>query len=213
MTVPTIIIGAGGHGRVLADLVKALGQDIVGFLDPDPALRGVWLNGIPVLGNDDLLINYSPESFNLTNGVGSTSSTSLRARIYERLTAANYKFQILSHPSAILAPSCSLAYGTQIMAGAVVQTGSKIGENTIVNTGAILDHDCVIGKHCHIAPGAVLSGSVHLGDICHVGTGASVIQGIRIGKGSLVAAGAVVIQDVPPNVTVAGVPARIVDKT
>lgn len=212
MSIPIIIIGAGGHGRVLAEALLAGSRVVIGFLDQSPDLQRTVINGTPVLGNDDMLQEYSRESIGLVNGIGSTWSTVSRRLVYERLTAIGYRFETVCHPSATIAPSAQILNGSQIMAGAVLQTGCLIGENTIVNSGAIVDHDCIIGNHCHIAPGVVLSGSVKLGDSCHVGTGATVIQGVKIGEGSLVAAGAVVIQDVPPDVRVAGVPARVMEK-
>ena len=206
-----LVIGAGGHGKVIADALLMSGSIVLGFLEANLDLHGRIIDDVRILGSDELLSNYSPESVNLANGIGSTFSTEARRKVYERLNRGGYRFETICHPAAVIARSAQISSGVQIMAVAVIQPGVIIGENTIINTGAIVDHDCMIGKHCHIAPGAVLSGEVHVGDGSHIGTGASVIQGVEIGAGSLVAAGSVVIQDVPPNASVAGVPARLME--
>lgn len=211
MNLPVIVIGAGGHGRVVADAILMSGHIVLGFLEANPCLHGRTLDDARVLGGDDMLSEYPSEKVKLANGIGSTLSTSARRIVYERLKHGGYRFETVCHPSAVIAKSVEIASGGQIMAGAVIQPGAIVGENTIINTGALVDHDCIIGAHCHIAPGVVLSGDVHVGDDCHIGTGASIIQGIEIGAGSLVAAGAVVIQNVPSHAWVAGVPARIME--
>lgn len=211
MNLPVIVIGAGGHGRVVADALQMSGRIVLGFLEANLDLHGRTIDDVRVLGGEELLSNYSPESVNFANGIGSTVSTEARRTVYERLKSGGYRFETICHPSAIIARLAQISSGVQIMAGAVIQPGAFIGENTIINTAAVVDHDCTIGQHCHIAPGVVLSGDVQVGDSCHIGTGASVIQCVGIGAGSLVAAGSMVIQDVPPNTCVAGVPARIME--
>jgi len=208
MSLPFLIIGAGGHGRVVADLLVAAGHAVFGFLDNDKALLGKSVNSISVLGGDDHLSNVAPAAVWLANGVGAVASLDPRARIFARLTAAGYRFAPLAHPRAIVAASSTIADGAQVMAGAVVQAGARIGENVIVNTGAIVDHDCEIGRHAHIAPGAVLCGGVQVGEGCYVGAGSTIIPGLRIGAGAFIAAGAVVTADVPDVARVAGVPAK-----
>jgi UDP-perosamine 4-acetyltransferase len=213
MNLPVIVIGAGGHGRVVADALRMSGRIVLGFLEANFDLHGKIIDDVKVLGGDDLLSDYPPETINLANGIGSTVSTEARRTVYERLNRGGYRFETVCHPSAIIAQSAQVSFGVQIIAGAVIQPLAIIGENTIINTGAIVDHGCIIGKHSHVAPGVVLSGDVHIGDGCHIGTGSIVIQGVGIGACSLVAAGAVVVQDIPPNAWVAGVPARIMEIT
>lgn len=213
MELPVLVIGAGGHGRVVADALRMSGHIVLGFLEANLDQHGIIIDELKVLGGDDRLSEYPPDAINLANGIGSTVSTEARRTVYERLKRGDYRFETVCHPTAIIARSAQIFSGVQIMAGAVIQPGVIIGENTIINTGALVDHDCIIEKHCHVAPGVVLSGDVQVGDGCHIGTGVSVIQGIVIGEGSLVAAGAVVIQDVPPNAWVGGVPARIMEIT
>lgn len=205
---PLIILGGGGHARVLMDLLRARGARVLGFTDPDEAASKAL--GIARLGGDDVIDRYDPAAVRLVNGLGSTASTAKRRALYERWHARGYRFETAVHPAAVVAAGACLADGVQVMAGAVVQTGSRCGENTIINTRAAVDHDCRLGAHVHVAPGATLSGAVQVGEGAHIGTGASVIQGIAIGAGSVVGAGAVVLRDVPAGVTVAGVPARVI---
>lgn len=208
MSFPFLIIGAGGHGRVAADLIVAGGHEVLGFLDSNKALHGQSVDGLKVLGGDDYLANVRPDGIRLANGIGAVASLDPRSHIFTRLSAAGYCFEPLVHPRAIVAASAAIAAGAQIMAGAVVQTGARIGENVIVNTGAIVDHDCRVGRHAHIAPGAVLCGNVQAGEGCYVGAGSTVIQGVRIGAGAFIAAGSVVLADVADAARVAGVPAK-----
>jgi len=205
---PVIIIGAGGHARVLISTLKALRREIAGILHPEAAMIGQSIDGIPVLGNDDKIQEYAPYSVELVNGIGSISSTRKRREIYEKFKKDGYSFATVVHPTATVMHDVVLGEGVQVMAGAVIQIGCTVGDNAIVNTGAIVDHDCVVGAHAHVAPGAVLSGNVRLGDGCHIGTGAVVIQGVAIGEGAIVGAGAVVVRDVADGKLVIGNPAR-----
>lgn len=208
-----IIIGAGGHAKVLCETLRALNIPVLGFVDKDPEAKKRHPSQLPpLLGNDEILKNYKTKEVRLVNGVGSVKTTELRKKIYERFTGQGYSFETVVHPSAILASDVVVEAGAQILAGAIVQTGSRIGENSIVNTGAIVDHDCVIGSHVHIATGAALSGGVRVGNETHFGTGAIAVQYISIGKGCLVAAGAVVTKDISAGMRMSGVPAREMKK-
>ncbi len=204
---PLIIVGGGGHAKVVASTLLLQHRVVLGFVDVDPATPP--LLGIANLGNDDTVFDYSPDRVRLVNGVGSVKSTTLRQTIYENFVSKDYSFETVIHPSAIVSPDVEVGAGVQIMAGAVVQPGCQVGFNAIINTGACVDHDCVIGAHAHIAPGATLSGRVHVGSGSQIGTGATIIQGITVGASSIVGAGAVVIRNVPDGVIVVGVPAAL----
>ena len=207
MTLPVIVIGAGGHARVLVEALKRAAAEIVGCTDCNSAGQGRGL-GIPLLGSDDAVVRFPSASVRLANGIGSTRDGRVRREVFERFRSQGYRFAEVVHPSAVIAADAVLGEGVQVMAGAVVQPGCRIGVNAIINTRASVDHDCIIGDHVHIAPGAVLAGSVTVGTGAHVGTGATVIQGIAIGAAAIVAAGAVVTDDVAAATTVGGVPAR-----
>lgn len=209
---PVILVGAGGHALVLLDALALSRTAVLGLVDTDPALAGRQVLGFAILGGDEVLRGYAPGTVRLVNAIASVGSMDRHRSVYERLRGAGYSFASVLHPSAIVSQHAVTAIGVQIMAGAVVQARARIGENAIVNTGATVDHDCSIGAHVHLAPGVTLSGSVQVGDETHVGAGATVIQGVRIGARSTVAAGAVVLSNVADGTTVAGVPAREVQK-
>ncbi|MDK2954748.1 MAG: hypothetical protein PWQ57_244 [Desulfovibrionales bacterium] len=208
MNPPVIVIGAGGHAKVLVDALLLAGVQVLGLLDRDPAMAGRDVLGVPVLGGEDKLVQYAPDQVALVNAVGSVDSMQARKTVYDRLRGQGYGLAPVVHPQAVVSKFAEIQPGVQILAGAVVGPGAVIGENAIINTKASVDHDCRIGAHTHIAPGATLSGGVVVGESSHVGTGASAIQGIRIGRDCLVAAGAVVVRDVPDGAKVRGAPAR-----
>jgi sugar O-acyltransferase (sialic acid O-acetyltransferase NeuD family) len=209
MNTEYIILGAGGHARVVADALLALGQRVRGFIDSDPARHGALLLGVPVLGGDDVLESVSPSQVLLVNGIGSAGSMETRRRVYAAAKARGFSFATVVHPAALVAPSARLSEGVQVLARAVVQPLAVVGENSIVNTGAIVEHDVIIGSHVHVSPGCVLAGEVRVGDRTHIGVGAVVIQQMIIGSGSFVAAGAVVVANVAESTRVIGVPARV----
>jgi len=204
-----ILIGGGGHARVLIDLINACGSyEIAGIVDAQLA-PGVSVSGVTVVGNDSILPElYGKGIKNACIAVGSVKDNSKRKTLYEKVKYAGFLIPALVHPSAIVSGKSKIHEGVQVMAGAIVQTGVLIGEDTIVNTGAIVEHDCAIGNHAHICPGATLSGGCLIGEGAFIGAGATVLQGIKIGDNSVVSAGAVVIKNVPDNATVIGVPAR-----
>lgn len=210
MSARLVILGAGGHARVLAEAVRAVGGfKLLGFTDADAARHGSEIDGLRVLGDDDWLRReHRPDGVLLVNGLGSVGDTGARRRLFERFRADGYRFAGVIHPQALLAPGLALGEGVQIMRGAVIQRGVRLDDNVLVNTAATVDHDCRIGAHAHLASGCVLSGDVEVGAGAHVGTGATVIQGMRIGDGALVAAGAVVVRPVVAGARVMGVPAK-----
>jgi len=204
-----LILGGGGHARVLIDLIRSAGEyDISGILDTRFEATAL-ISGIPVLGKDDLLPElYANGARHVCIGIGSIGDNSKRAKLYETVKHIGFSIPPLVHTQAIVSKQSKIAEGAQVMAGAIIQTDSLIDENTIINTGAIVEHDCRIGKHVHVCPGVVISGSVTIDDSAFIGVGATIIQGAKIGGNAIVAAGAVVISDVPDNSKVMGVPAR-----
>ena len=205
---PVIVLGAGGHAKVVIDALQAMAVDILGAVDANPDTHGTRVLGVHVLGGDDVIEDYAPDAVTLVNGVGSVQPASHRNDLYRNFRDAGYAFASVIHPNAVIGGDVEIADGVQIFAGAVVQPGCTLNANTIVNFKASVGHDCVIGAHVHIAPGAGLSGGVTIGEDGFIGTGATIIQYTSVGAGALVAAGATVISDVPPGARVAGVPAR-----
>jgi sugar O-acyltransferase (sialic acid O-acetyltransferase NeuD family) len=205
---PVIMVGGGGHAKVLISMLLLQHRTVLGFVDLTPDLPSVL--GVAQLGDDRAVLMRAPEEIRLVNGVGSIGSTEVRREVYERFRDKHYTFDSVIHPSVIMAPDVELGCGVQVMAGAVIQAGSSVGGNSIINTGACVDHDCSIAAQVHIAPRATLCGNVRVGQGSHVGAGATVIQGIELGKNTIVGAGAVVLRDVADGETVVGVPAAAV---
>ncbi|OQW71594.1 MAG: sugar acetyltransferase [Proteobacteria bacterium ST_bin11] len=196
MSKPVILLGSGGHAKVLLNILRRCDFEIIGVTDPARTNGEHWL-GCKILGDDLAVHAFSYKEVLLVNGLGSLPRDGgLRRKVFDRFTALGYQFLTVMDPSALVADQAGLAPGVQVMAGALIQLGAIIAENCIINSGAIVEHDCRIGRHVHIAPGAIMSGGVELGDDVHIGTGAILIQGIRIGNGSVIGAGSVVTQDV-----------------
>ena len=199
MSKPLIVLGAGGHAKVVMEILRLSGRTVIGLIDPGKPAGSTCL-GTTVLGDNDVIHNYSPGEVELINGLGAMPGNSLRWEISQQMKQQGFRFATIQHPSAIIADNVQLAAGVQLMAGTIIQPGVKIGEDSIINTGVHIDHDCNIGACCHLAPGVVLSGGVILGTKVHVGTGTSVIQNIEIGQGSIIAAGSIVYKDIPHGV-------------
>lgn len=202
---PIIIIGGGGHAKVVIEALHAGAVKILGMTDADPEKLGGAVSGVPILGTDAEITNHPPETVDLVIGIG--APLKLRRGVFERYRAQGYRFPPVIHPAAVIASGTGFGDGSQIMAGSVVQPGTTIGANVIVNTLASVDHDCRIGDHAHVAPGAVLCGSVTVGAGTLVGAGSIVNENVEIGADCVVASGAVVVGTVEAGRTVAGVPA------
>lgn len=207
---PLVLLGAGGHARVLAALARAAGHTLLGVCDPKLAAEGIsrWAD-LDVLGDDSVLDWLPPDRVALVLGIGQLAKDNLRQRLYASWRARGYDFPALVHPSAWIAPGVVLDDGVQVMAGVVIQPGCAIGENSIVNTRAGVDHDCRIGRDVHVAPGATLCGTVTVEDGAFIGAGATVIQGLRIGARAVVGAGVTLVRDLKPSTTIFGAANRL----
>jgi sugar O-acyltransferase (sialic acid O-acetyltransferase NeuD family) len=209
-----IILGAGGHARVLIDCLQlSTAVNIEGILDPNPALTGTKIYGIPVLGNDELLSEMLARGIDyFVVGVGGTSNNNPRKKLFELALAHGLKPLNIQHPTAIISSKVIIGNGCQLLPGCIVNAGAQLGMNVIVNSGAIVEHDCTIGNHVHIATGAKLTSTIRVGDEAHIGAGATIRQCITIGEKAVIGAGAVVVKNVPANVTVIGIPAGVLKK-
>ncbi len=185
---PVIVLGAGGHAKVVIDTLQLCGRKIIGLTD-SATDDGLALMGVEILGGDDAILKFSPGEVELVNGIGAIPGSDLRRKLSSRMLEKGYLFVRVIHPSAVIASGVEIGEGAQIMAGAVIQPNTKIGRSCIINTGVTVDHDCVIHSDCHLAPGVTLSGDVVISQNTHIGTGASIIQGITIGQDCVVAAG------------------------
>jgi sugar O-acyltransferase (sialic acid O-acetyltransferase NeuD family) len=209
MVRPILIVGAGGHGAVLADALLAAGEPVIGMTDRASALHDTQVCGVRVIGDDSALSAYAPLSVFLVNGIGTVGSPRDAARWTRQraLADAGWEFASVRHPSAVISRFAAIANGAQLMAGCVVQVGATVGVGAIVNSAAVIEHGTTIGAWSHVAPGAVVCGDVSVGQRSLIGAGAVVRQGIAIGDDCVIAAGAVVVRDVASGSLVRGVPA------
>lgn len=201
-----VVIGGGGHAKVVLDLICSTGlYEIKGILDPE-LKTGDTVLSYRVLGGDEFL-KKQHGTFNLAIGIGSTRATDKRRTVYEQYKD-KFEFPLLIHPCAVVSKGARISKGVQIMAGAIVRPDANVGENVIINTGAIVEHDCEIGAHSNVSLGAIVAGGCRIGKCSYIGMGSSVLQGIKIGDFVTVGAGAVVTKDIPDRKTVIGVPAK-----
>ena len=203
---PVIIVGAGGHGRVVADMLRVAGANVLGFIDGDPALADGTVDGLPVLGRDaDTAAVATKASASVIVAIGDNL---VRGEMLHLLRERGVPLATAIHPRAVIARDVEIAPGVVVMAGAVVNVGSKLGLGSIVNTSASLDHDSDVGELAQVMPGAVIAGGAVIGPFATIGTGAVLLPLVRIGENAFVGAGAVVRKDVAENTVVVGVPAE-----
>ena len=204
-----VILGAGGHGRVVLDILQQAREHMVkGFLDSNPQIWGRRVDGVLVLGGPDLL----PElvSQGVEGAVVAIGDNGVRRQFADAVDAAGLELANAIHPSANLARTVTVGCNVVIAAGALVCAHCQIGDSVVLNTGCIVDHESMIGTAAHVCPGVKIAGHVAIESGAFLGIGATVIQNLRIGYDAVVGAGSVVIEDVEPMTTVVGVPARVI---
>jgi sugar O-acyltransferase (sialic acid O-acetyltransferase NeuD family) len=195
-----IVVGAGGHGKVVVSALQAQGCEIRAIFDDDSAKWGQTLLGLPISGPIDRLGDSDP--FPVIIALGSPT---LRMQLAERFTR---EWATVIHPTAFVHDSVTIGPGTVVFAGAVIQPGTQIGAHVIINTSSSIDHDCMIADFVNVGPGAHLASTVHVARGADLCTGATIIPSILIGELAVVGAGATVIRDVPSFTTVVGCPAQ-----
>jgi acetyltransferase EpsM len=201
-----IIVGAGEHAAVVADVLQRAGTyHVRGFVDDDDSLAGHVFLDRPVLGT----IASLKEKHAGTRIIMAIGHNAIRRRIAGELAAQGFAFISAIHPDATVSDYAKVEPGVSIMPQAVVNPRAQIAAHTIINSGAIVEHDCTIGESCHISVGAVLAGRVSVGHEVMIGAGATVLPHLSIGHRTCVGAGAVVTSDLPDNVVAMGVPARV----
>lgn len=203
-----MILGCGGHGRVVLDILANAGvHRVVGFVDSNPKMVGRRVDGIEVLGRPDELARIRDE-LDVHHAIVAVGDNGARRALGDQLESSDFDLINAIHPSANVARNATLGCNIVIAAGALVCAHCQIGDSVILNTGCIVDHETLIGTATHICPGARLAGRVTVESGAFVGIGATIIQSIRVGYEAVIGAGAVVVGDVAPMSTVVGVPAR-----
>lgn len=199
-----MILGAGGHAKVVIEVARAAGWEPVAALAPEKT--GSVL-GVPLRGGDDDAPALWRQGL-VDAAAVAIGDNRLRRRLAKRLRGFGCPLPVLVHPAATISPTARLGEGTVVMAGAVVNADAVIGRDCIVNTGAVVEHDCVLGDGVHAAPRSVMGGSCRFGDLALFGIGASARPGVTVGEAAIVGAGAVVVRDIADAAVVGGAPAR-----
>lgn len=202
------VYGAGGHGKVVADILICNGEtEFVGFVDDCDERVGTTVMGFPVVGNG-IWLREEASSSRCAIAIG-TGESRVRQSLAARCSRWGIEILTLVHPAATVSRAARLGPGTAVMAGAIINPEATVGAGVIVNSAAVVEHDVEIGDYAHVAPNAAMGGGSRLGAFSHLGLGAAVIQCIGIGSHTIVGAGAVVVEDLPNDVVAMGVPARI----
>ncbi len=194
------ILGASGHGKVVADIARLNGYDEIEFLDDDESIQSC--GQFPVVGNSKKIAVLQNDIF-----IAIGNST-YRKKFIELFSSKS--FPVLIHPDAVLADGVNVGEGTVIMAGSVVNSGTVIGKGCIINTCSSVDHDCRVGNYVHVAVGAHLCGTVTIGDNTWIGAGTTVCNNIKIVDDCMTGAGSVVIKNLVEPGTYVGIPAKII---
>ncbi|MBO6937179.1 MAG: NeuD/PglB/VioB family sugar acetyltransferase [Deltaproteobacteria bacterium] len=194
-----VVFGAGGHARVVIDIVRQTRPDLelVGAVD-DGDTPPAAVFGVPVLGSSELLGKLKADGVNhAILGVGAVTNNKVRGDLFARLVEHGFDVPALVHPRACVEPSARIGPGAQIFAGAVVGSNASVGANVIVNSGVVVSHDCIIGSHVHLTPGAILAGGVTIGENSVVGMAVTIYLGVRVGRDVVISNGVDVLSDVP----------------
>lgn len=193
-----IIIGASGHGKVVADIARLQEYEDIVFLDDNQTLTSC--GKYPVIGKSNDVNKFEG------NVIIAIGNTKIRKRLQQSID--NHRLTTLIHPNAVIAKDVNISYGSVIMAGVIINSGTIIGKGCIINTASSVDHDCSIGEFSHVAVGAHLAGNVKIGNETWIGAGAIVSNNIKICDNCIIGAGAVVVNDIKENGIYIGVPAK-----
>lgn len=207
MTRDIVLLGAGGHAKVVIEVFRAMGGwRIAGLLDSGRS--GQTVLGLPVIGGDDDLPRLRRDG--VTAAFVAIGSNALRQKLGSAVAAHGFVMPAAIHPAAVVSPTARVGAGVAVMARAVVAAETMILDLGIINNGAVVDHDNRLGVSAHVAPGCALAGNVQVGDRALVGVGSAVRPGIRIGADAVVGAGSAVVADVPDGAVVGGAPAKAI---
>lgn len=203
-----VVLGAGGHAKVVIDILQLTNKEIYGLVDKNN--NGMCMN-YHIVGSDDLLPEiYKQGICNASMGIGHIGDVTIRNHVYQIAKEIGFKFPTIIHPSAILSDSAILNEGVLCNAGGIVNAGARIGALCILNTSSIVEHDSVIGYGVHLGPNATVLGGASVGDNTFIGAGSIVLQGVHVGSNCTIGAGTVVLHDIPDDVVVVGTPGNII---
>lgn len=205
MRAGVVIIGGGGHAKVVIESLRASGHTVAAIVDADPTPREVL--GVPVVGDDLKLPELKEQG--LSRLFVAIGDNRLREKLGRKAQGLGFTLVNAIHPSAVISPSAKLGQGVAVMAGVTINADAEVGDLAIINTGAVVDHDGRLGMACHLGPASALAGGVTVGDRAFLGVGARAIPGVTIGVDTTVGAGGVVVRDLPDGVLAIGVPAKI----
>lgn len=204
-----VLIGAGGHCKVIIDIIRSKNEyGIIGITDKNNT--GNKVLDIPIIGDDNMLnecLNSGVEYAFIA--IGGIENIKIRNKILNMIKEIGFRIPVLVHDKAIVSTYATLGAGTCVMPGAIINAGTEIGDNCIINSGAVIEHDCLIGQNTHISPNVSIGGGVKIGEDTHIGIGSSIIQNITLGHNVTIGAGAVVIDNMGNNVVAVGIPAKV----
>ena len=203
------IVGASGHGKVVADVAEQLGFIIKFYDDAHP--NKTTIDHWPILGStSDLIASYHKNVELFNNVIVAIGNNDIRCQKIKQLQDKGFNLITLIHPSALVSRYAEIENGTVIFPRAVINAFARIGLGAIINTGSIVEHDCIVGDYAHISPNVSLSGGVEVGSKCWIGVGSQVKQLVKIGNNTIIGAGSTVLSDIPSDVTAVGSPAKVI---
>lgn len=201
-----VLIGAGGHSKVIQDIVRMQKDYVLYAVLDDTIVEKTISNGV-IFANTEMLHDLKKDDVFFFIAIGNNN---IRKNLVERFGIEKERYVTLIHPNAVVSDNATIKNGSVVMANATINSGAKIGYHSIINTNAVIEHDNYLGSYVHISPGAVLAGTVSVESGTHIGAGAVVIPNQNIGEWSIVGAGATVINNIKENTTVVGSPAKII---
>jgi sugar O-acyltransferase (sialic acid O-acetyltransferase NeuD family) len=204
----TVVFGAGGHGKVVADMLLLRGVTVAGFVDDRAERTSSRIMGLPVLGNRDWLRRQAAAGpLAVALGIGTNNHGRREAAEFTRSCGA----QLLTvvHPAAVVSPHAHLGPGTVVMAGAVINAEAHVGTGVVVNSGAVVEHDVIVEDFAFLAPNCSIGGAGRVGELALIGLGAVLLPLVSVGAETKIGAGAVVLRDIPAGVIASGVPATV----
>lgn len=203
-----VIIGAGGHAKVIADIIEKSGDKVYGFLDDSKEIGKEVIAEYKILGKIEECIHLQEANKQLYFIIA-IGNNETRKAIYEKYKLNYY---VAIHPTAVIGMQVHIEEGTAVMANACINSNAVIGKNCIINTGAIIEHDNIIEDYVHVSPNATLCGTVKIGALTHIGAGAIIKNNVNVIGNCVIGAGAVVVRNIEENGTYVGVPAKNKEK-